>query len=131
MRSLRESSFIWRAKGSGGTDGSGEVSAISRLPVESAGRLSDSDEPREDDDATSGGKQGMTGAEHETIMADAAQDRQVARVDDPRRLDCVAERAVREAHIDPVAGAQRVEMSEGSAIGRAVAGDRRRPMLAG
>ena len=37
------------------------------------GRLSDSCEPREDHYATSGGKERMTGTEHEPIMADAAQ----------------------------------------------------------
>src|SRR5918995_403911 len=94
MRSLRESSFIWRAKGSGGRDGSGVVSAISRLPVERRGRLSDCDEPREHHDAPSGGKEGMTGAQHETIVVDATEHREVAGVDDPRSLPRVAERAI-------------------------------------
>ena len=37
------------------------------------GRLSDSGEPREDHDATSGGKERMTGTEHQAIMTHAAQ----------------------------------------------------------
>src|SRR5919198_1131979 len=74
MRALSESIFILRSN-----DGSLPVSDTSHAPIEVAGRLSDAYEPRQDDYATSGGKERMTGAEHEPIMTDPAQDGQVGR----------------------------------------------------
>src|SRR4051794_19124491 len=94
------------------------------------GRLSDSHEPREDHYATSGGKERMTGTEHQTIMADAAQNRQVPGLDYPTVLHRVAEGAVRQAHGDRIAAAQRVEMAEGRAVGGPVPCDGRGGVLA-
>src|SRR5690242_21759955 len=104
MRALRESIFIFLSN-----DGSTSLSAGSHMAVEIAGRLSDAHEPREDDDATSGGKKRMAGAEHESIMTDPAQDAHVFRIDDARPLDRVAERPVGRAQRDRVAAAQRVD----------------------
>jgi len=52
--------------------------------LESSGRSSYADFRSVDHDATSGGKQRMTGGQDEPPMADGTQDREVAGVDDPR-----------------------------------------------
>jgi len=101
------------------------------METPAAGRLSDSREPREDHYATSGGKERMTGAEHQTIMAYAAQNRKVTGLDYPTVFDRVAEGAVGQAEGDRVAATQRVEVAEGRAVGRPVPGDGRRAVLAG
>src|SRR5919197_454105 len=119
MRALRESIFICRSN-----DGSFPLSDTSHAPVEVAGRLSDAYEPRQDHDATSGGKQGMTGAQHESIMGYPAQYRQIRRLDDSPVLDRVAEGRVGQAQRHEVTPAQRVEVAERRAVGRAMAGDR-------
>src|SRR6266498_1287915 len=126
MRALRESIFILRSN-----DGSLSLSDTSHAPVEIAGRLSDANEPREHHDATSGGKERMTGAEHEAIMPYPAQHGQVARLDDAPALDRVAEARVGQAERHRVATAQGVEVAERRAVGRAMAGDRGRAALAG
>src|SRR4051794_9766459 len=100
MRALRESIFIFRSN-----DGSLPISDISHAPVEAAGRLSDAYEPCQHDDATSGRKERMTGAQHQAIMTYPAQHRQIRGVDDPPTLDRVAERRVRRAERDDVAAA--------------------------
>ena len=63
-------------------------------------------------------------------MADAAQHGKVTGVDDTPPLDPVAEAGVGQAQRDRVAAAQRVEVAERGAVGRAVPGDGRRPALA-
>src|SRR3954451_521011 len=63
--------------------------------LESFGRSSYADFRSGDDDATSGGKQRMTGGEDQTRMADRSKHADVAGVDDPRALDRVADRPVR------------------------------------
>src|SRR4051794_41970986 len=82
------------------------------LSLESSGRSSYADLSSVDHDATSGGKQRMTGGQDEPPMADGTQDREVAGVDDARPLDRVAERPVRHRHRDPVAAAQAVDVAE-------------------
>src|SRR3954447_16681821 len=99
--------------------------------LESSGRSSYVDLRSVDDDATSGGKQRMTGGQHQTRMAFRSKRAEVSRVDDPRSLDRIAERAVRRRDRQPVAAAQPVDVAERSAVGRPVAGDRRRARLAG
>src|SRR5882724_6594332 len=101
MRALRESIFIFLSN-----DGSLPISDTSHGPVEPAGRLSDADEPRQHDDATSGRKERMTGAQHQAIMTYPSQHGQIRRVDDPPTLDRVAERRVRQAQRHDVAAAQ-------------------------
>ena len=73
----------------------------------------------------------MTGAEHQTIMAYAAQNRKVTGLDYPTVFDRVAEGAVGQADGDRVPATQRVEVAEGRAVGRPVPGDGRRAVLTG
>src|SRR4051794_36227186 len=98
--------------------------------LESFGRSSYADLRSVDDDATSGGKHRMTGGKDQTGMADRSKDREVARVDDPRALDRVAERPVRHRHRQAVAAPQPVDVAERRAVRRAVPGDRGGPRLA-
>src|SRR6188508_1192179 len=118
MRALRESIFICLSN-----DGSSFLSAGSHMAVEIAGRLSDAHEPREDDDATSGGKERMAGTEHEPIMTDSPHYAHVFRIDDARPLDRVAEGPVGHPQRDRVAAAQGVDVAKRRAVGRPVAGD--------
>src|SRR3954451_19284790 len=60
--------------------------------LEAFGRSSYVDLRSVDDDATSGGKERMTGGQHQTRMADRSKDAEVGGVDDPRPLDGIAER---------------------------------------
>src|SRR3954449_5471425 len=92
--------------------------------LESFGRLSYADLRSVDDDATSGGKHGMTGGQNEAPVADAPQHGDVLGVDDPRSLDGVAERPVRHRDREPVAAAQPVDVAERRPVGRPVPGDR-------
>src|SRR3954471_7451168 len=79
--------------------------------LESFGRSSYADLRSVDDDAPSGGKQRMTGGQHQTRMADRSKDAHVRGVDDPRVLDRVAERGVRHRDGEAVAAAQAVEVA--------------------
>ena len=78
-------------------------------------------EPREDDDPLSGAEQRMAGAEHEAVVAHAAQDRRSSGWTMRVALDRVAEASRRASQRDRVAPAQRVDVAERRAVGRAVA----------
>src|SRR3954462_12425591 len=80
--------------------------------LESFGRSSYADFRSVDDDATSGGKQRMTGGQDQTPMADRSKDRDVARVDDPGALDLIADRPVRHRDREAVAAAQAVDVAK-------------------
>src|SRR3954469_21712948 len=73
--------------------------------LESFGRSSYADLRSVDDDTPSGGKQRMTGGQHQTRMADRSKDAHVRGVDDPCALDCVAERRIRHRDREAVAAA--------------------------
>src|SRR3954452_8545933 len=98
--------------------------------LESSDRSSYADFRSVDDDATSGGKQGMTGGEDQTRMADRSKDPDVARVDDPRALDRIPDRPVRHRDGEAVAAAKPVGVAKRRAVGRAVPRDGHRAGLA-
>src|SRR3954452_16548214 len=78
--------------------------------LERSGRSSDADLRSVDDDATSGGKQRMTGGQHQTRMAHRSKATEVGRVEAPCPLDRVAERPVGRGEGEPVAAAQAVDV---------------------
>ena len=80
---------------------------------------------REDDDPVRGAEARVAGDEHELVVARAAQDAEVARLDDAAARDAVAQGRVGHARRDGVARAQLVDAAEGRAVGRPVPGDRR------
>src|SRR3954462_13972029 len=86
--------------------------------LESFGRSSYADLRSVDDDATSGGKQRMTGSEDQAPVADRSKEREVAAVDDPGSLDRVAEGAVRRRARQPVAAPERVDVAKRRAVRR-------------
>ena len=73
----------------------------------------------------------MAGAQHQAAVADRLQHGEVLVVDDLGLLDAVDEAPVGHVDDDPVARVELVDVAERRAVGGAVAGDRRRPALAG
>src|SRR3954451_3971690 len=86
------SSVIGRARAPAAPVSGDDYRAPCACRLSASGRSSYADLSSVDHDATSGGKQRMTGGQDEPPMADGTQDREVAGVDDARPLDGVAER---------------------------------------